>query len=182
MAQLATEHSASAAAENPSSLGLFALALTTFIVGLSSAGMASSGGNSKAIAGVILFAGLLQLLAGWRDMRGGNAVGGTIIATFGALALAAGFSGSWALGSYGYLAVALISLLFFLSSLKASKAWMLTLLLLFLAFAALTIGAFGTSSMTTVGGYLGILAALVALYTGWAGLLQGGASSFHLPV
>lgn len=181
MAQLATEHSASAAAENPSPLGLFALALTTFIIGLSSTGM-TLGGNSKAIGGVILFAGLLQLLAGWRDLRGGNTVGGTIIATFGALALAAGFSGSWTLGSYGYLALALISLLFFLSSLKVSKGWMLTLLLLFLTFASFSIGAFGSGSFLTIGGYLGILAALVALYTAWAGLLQGGASSFHLPV
>lgn len=181
MAQLATEHSASAAAENPTPLGLIALALTTFIVGLSTAGLTSSG-NSKAIAGVILFAGLLQLLAGLKDLRSGNHLGGTVIATFGALSLAAGFSGSWAIGSYGYLAVALITLLFFLSGLKASRAWMVTLLLLFLTFAALTLGAFGVSSLTTVGGYVGILAALVALYTAWAGLLHAGHSSFHLPV
>lgn len=181
MAQLATEHSASAAAENPTPLGLFALALTTFLVGFSTTGMISNG-NSKAIGGVILFAGLLQLLAGWRDLKGGNTLSGTIIATFGALALAAGFSGSWAIGSYGYLAVALITLLFFLSALKASKAWMLTLLLLFLASAALTLGAFGVSSLTTISGYVGILAALVALYTAWAGLLHTSNSSFHLPV
>ena len=181
MAQLAAEHSESAVAENPIPLGLFALAFTTFIVGLSNTGLTLSG-SSKAIAGVVLFAGLLQLLAGWRDLRGGNILGGTIIATFGALALAAGFSGSWAIGSYGYLAVALITLLFFLSALKASRAWMLTLLLLFLTFAALTIGAFGVSGLSTVGGYIGILAALVALYTGWAGLLQTSNSTFHLPV
>lgn len=181
MAQLATERSESAVAENPTPLGLFALALTTFIVGLSSTGMTLSG-NSKALGGVILFAGLLQLLSGWRDLRGGNTPGGTIIATFGALALAAGFSGSWDIGSSGYLAVAVITLLFFLSALRTSRAWMLTLLLLFLAFAARTLGAFGVSSFTTIGGYLGILAALAALYTAWVGLLHTSNSAFHLPV
>lgn len=181
MAQLAAEHSESAVVANPAPLGLFALALTTSLVGFSNAGIALSG-NSKALSGLVLFVGLLQLLAGWRDLRGGNIAGGTVIATFGALALAAGFSGSWAIGNYGYLAVALITLLFFLSALRSSRAWMLTLLLLFLTFAALTIGAFGASGLSTVGGYIGILAALVALYTAWAGLLHTSNASFHLPV
>lgn len=181
MAQITADHSASAAVDHPAPLGLIALALTTFLIGLASTGTAS-GGNSKAIMGVILFAGLLQLLAGWRDMRDGKTRDGTIIATFGALALAAGFTGSWAIGSYGYLAVAIVTLLFFLSSFGASRAWMLTLLLLFLAFAALTIGAFGAGSFTTIGGYLGMLAALVALYTAWASLLHGSSAPFHLPV
>jgi len=181
MAQLAAEHSDSAVAATPAPLGLLALALTTFLVAFSNTGM-TLGGNSKAIAGVVLFAGLLQLLAGLKDLKGGNILGGTVLATFGALALAAGFSGSWAIGNYGSLAVALITLLFFLSALKASRAWMLTLFLLFLTFAALALGAFGVSSLGTVGGYLGILAALAALYTAWAGLLDASNSSFHLPV
>jgi len=181
MAQLASEHSASVAADHPAPLGLIALALTTFIIGLSSTGT-TLGGSSKAIMGVVLFAGLLQLLAGWRDMREGKSRDGTILATFGALALAAGFTGSWAIGSYGYLAVAIITLLFFLSSFGSSRVWMLTLLLLFLAFGALTLGAFGVGGFTTIGGYLGMLAALVALYTAWASLMHGSSVPFRLPV
>lgn len=182
MAQLAAEHSESVAAENPIPLGLFALALTTFLIGISFTGTTLVGGGAKAIAGVLLFAGLLQLLAGLWDLRRGNTHAGTVIATFGALALAAGFTSSWNLGGYGFLAVAVVTLLFLLGSWRGSIAWIVTLALLFLSFLGLTIGGFGVSALTTIGGYIGILAALAALYTGWAGLTHTDHASFHLPV
>lgn len=182
MAQLAAEHSESVAAENPIPLGLFSLALTTFIVGLSFTGATLMGGNVKAIAGVLLFAGLLGLLAGLWDLRGGNTHGGTAIATFGALAMAAGFTGSWQLGGYGFLAVTVVTLVFLLSSWRGSIAWRVTLILLFLAFLGLTLGGFGVSTLATIGGYIGIAAGLAALYTAWAGLSHADHASFHLPV
>jgi succinate-acetate transporter protein len=190
MAQIAadTEHAASASSSmaNPAPLGLCAFALTTFVLSAANAGWFT---GAQIVVGMALFyGGLAQLLAGMWEFRGGNTFGGTAFSSYGAfwLGVAAMIQLKLIPPGNGFafflLAWALFTLLMFLGTLRSNMALILVFAALFLTYLALAIGAFGVAGFTVIGGYLGIITALLAWYTGLAGLLSSSKAAFTLPV
>jgi len=70
-----------------------------------------------------------------------------------------------------------------IGTLRLNYALIVLFFALFLTFLALTIGALGAGlAFIGIGGWLGIITAIIAWYTGLAGLLASGKSAFSLPV
>jgi uncharacterized protein len=202
MAQYAaeTENSASVAPAfaNPAPLGLSAFALTTFVLSATYAGWFPAGAASIVVGLALFYGGIGQLLAGMWEFKAGNTFGATAFTTYGAFWLSyavvsiPGFgiastlvaTGTLhqALGLY-LLAWTIITAILLVGTLKSNFALIGVFAFLTLTFLCLTIGELaGSTAFHTLGGYLGVITALVAWYTGLAGLLSSGRSAFTLPV
>jgi len=200
MAQLATERSepVAAAVANPAPLGLFGFALTTFVLSSINAGWFPAGGTNIIVGLAVFYGGIAQILAGMWEFRAGNTFGATAFTSYGAFWLALGVifvpgsgildalvksnSVNQELGLF-LLGWTIFTGLMFLGTLRANMALITVFGLLFLTFLALTIGKLAPSDgITTLGGYLGVLTALAAWYTGLAGVLASSKSVFTLPV
>lgn len=177
MAQISvsSEHADSAAGAHVAPLALTSLAVTTFFLGASQAGLFSA----TAIIGLVFFfAGIVQLVVGLWDHRAGNAVHAHAFATYGVFWMAYGATAyiahlpSGHELSYFFLAWTVLAGIVSLTTLRANFAHVVTFLLFFLTFLGLTIGAFigAGSFFTTLGGWLGIITAIVAGYTALASL------------
>jgi uncharacterized protein len=185
MAQVSvsSEHAESAAGAHVAPLALTSLAVTTFFLGASQAGLFSA----TAIIGLVLFfGGLVQLIVGLWEHRSGNAVhahafaiNGTFWVAYGAAAYLKLLPASGHELSYFFLAWTVLAGIVSLSTTRANLAHVATFALFFLTFLALTIGAFmgANSAFTTIGGWIGIITAIVASYTALASL----GSPFALP-
>jgi succinate-acetate transporter protein len=184
-----TERTASAPSSiaNPAPLGLCAFALTTFVLSAANAGLFT---GAQIVVGLALFyGGLAQMLAGMWEFKSGNTFGATAFTSYGAFWLAVAATLLFKLipngPAFGFflLGWAIFTGLMFLGTLRANIALMLVFAFLFLTYLALTIGELaGSSAMGILGGWLGIITALVAWYTGLAGLLSSSKSMFTLPV
>ena len=203
MAQYAAERAESAAPAiaNPGPLGLSAFALTTFTLSASNAGFILPYGSSLTIVvGLALFyGGIVQLVAGIQEFRRNNTFAATAFCSYGGFWLAVGFSflpGTGILASLvasrtltSAFAVFLLgwtvfTLLMLIATFRISGALVAVFGLLFLTFLALTIGWWsGTALIPSqtwiqIGGWLGIVTALLALYTALAQILE----SVKLPI
>jgi uncharacterized protein len=195
---------------NPAPLGLAGFAGTTFMLSLINAGLVGDkslvgGGLLPMVAGLALaYGGLAQLLAGLWEFRTGNTFGAVAFCSYGAFwisfflivqlgvpgvvaAKASGeiFSG---LGLYLWMWGIFTTLMFF-ASLRTTGAVAVVFLLLAITFIVLGIGnsaLAGTTNVTNgtikLGGYLGILTALAAWYTGIAAVLASTFGRDVLPV
>jgi succinate-acetate transporter protein len=204
MAQYSAERAESAAPAiaNPGPLGLSAFALTTFTLSATNAGFIVPYGTSALtiVVGIALFyGGIVQLVAGVQEFRRNNTFAATAFCSYGGFWLAVGFS---FLPGTGILAALIatrtlssaftvfllgwtvFTLLMLIATFRISGALVVLFGLLFLTFLALTIGWWsGTALLPTqtwiqIGGWLGIVTALVALYTALAQVLE----SVKLPV
>jgi uncharacterized protein len=202
MAQYAAEtesHAAAAAPAlaNPGPLGLCAFALTTFVLSSVNAGW-FAGATSVVIGLALFYGGIAQLCAGMWEFKTGNTFGATAFSSYGAFWLAIGFtllpgSGIAAeLVKAGVLAPALglfllgwtiFTAIMFIGTLRSNVALMAVFAVLTLTFLCLSIGNLaGASTFITLGGWLGVITAILAWYTGLAGLLSSTKSAFSLPV
>jgi hypothetical protein len=192
MAQFAAEREqaepVAAASVNPAPLGLFGFALTTFVLSAANANLFPATDAAVVIGPALFYGGLAQLLAGMWEFRGGNTFGATAFSTFGAFWLAVAATlilklpgpGSAGFG-YFFLGFTIITGLLLLGTLRTNIALLAVFLFLFLALLALTIGDLGASSTFNVlGGWLGIVTAVIAWYTGLAGILASSKSAFTL--
>ena len=182
----------------PLAMGVFGL--TTVIIGSIFAGfiVPGVGAGLSMLAAVAFFGGLVQLLAGLAELRRDNMLTGTIFTSYGGFLMAFGAilapslgilnslllsrNLSAALGLF-FLAWTIFAAILLLSSLRMPIAYIVTLALLFLSYLFLAIGELARGSVTVlmIGGWLGILAGLVAWYISFAGLLGANRSLFHLP-
>lgn len=155
------------------------------------AGFFPKGTDALVVIGLALFyGGLAQLLAGMWEFRSGDTFGATAFSSHGAFRLSfaalflPGLGGAAALVSGPALGIYLIAWAIFtgymmICSLRTNGATALVFVLLFLTYVALGIAylaASKTGSSTGwqhIGGYLGILTALAAWYTSFAGALAG---------
>ena len=176
---------------NPGPLGLGAFALTTFVLSWANAGFFPKAVDSLVVIGLALFyGGVAQLLAGMWEFRSGNTFGATAFASYGAfwLSFAAlflpGLGGAALLASGPAIGIYLLGWAIFtgymmICSLRTNAATASVFILLFLTYIALGIGymtatkGVPTTGWNHIGGYLGILTAIAAWYTSFAGVLAG---------
>lgn len=169
---------------NPSPLGFCGLALTTFVLSTSNAGLLPGRSDIAIVLGLALFyGGIALLLAGMWEFRADNTFGATAFTSYGAFWLsfaalflpgfgaAAGVVSSQALGVY-LLAWTVFTGLMMLSALRTNGATAAVFVLLFLTLLLLAIGAVASSTgWTRVGGWVGILMSIAAWYAGFAGVI-----------
>ncbi|KAH7332724.1 GPR1/FUN34/yaaH family-domain-containing protein [Rhizoctonia solani] len=185
---------------NPTPLGLFSFATTTLILSLYNAGARNINVPNVVVAMTMGVGGLCQLLAGMWEFATGNTFGATAFSLYGGFwfsfgliywpssGILAAYEGeaasqlSNALGIY-LVTWTVVTLLMFGTTFKSSIALILTFFFLLLTFMVLAISQFtGSVGVTKAGGILGCITAVLALYTGAAGLYSPDASYFVLPV
>jgi uncharacterized protein len=191
---------------NPAPLGLCAFALTTFVLSMYNTGalVRLEVKSHGVVMGLALFyGGLCQLLAGMWEFRTGN--------TFGALAFSS-YGGFWMsfgalfINAFGFLtpyfapgapiqdlhdclgiylmAWGIFSLLMCIASHRTTLVLFVLFFMVFLTFLFLAIAQFrgGDLFVQRAGGICGIIAATIAWYAAYAGLLTKKNSLFTLPV
>jgi uncharacterized protein len=202
MAQVSAESEQAAAAPaavaNATPLGLFALALTLFVLSLINAGFLADTGFAIVIGLAVFLGGVVLLIAGIVEFRAGNTFTGTVFTSYSALWLSFGFillpgTGIFAvmikenmvapaLGSY-LLAWTIYTALLTICVLRTNVVLLTLLVLLVLTLGSLTIFFLaGASTFQTIGGYLGIITSFVAWYLGLAGILPYINPRISLPV
>jgi len=189
MAQIAAEHTEAAAPShaNPAPLGLAAFALTTFVLSASNAGW-FDGGATIVLGLALFYGGLGQVLAGAWEFRNGNTFAGAAFTSYGGFWLAFAWTvqnkeipAGPALG-YFLFAWGVFTLLWFLGTLRTNLALMSVFLFLTLTFFALALQGFGAgAAWGQIGGYLGVLTAILAWYTGAAQMLASTKSPIQFP-
>jgi len=181
---------------NPSPLGLFSFASTTFILSLYNV-QARGITTPNVVVGMAVFCGgLAQLLAGMWEFPKGNVFGATAFTSYGAFWMSYAtilLPGSGILSAYtdpdmltGALGIYLVAwfivtFLFFIVSLRKSVGLVVLFALLTTTFLLLAIGMFsGIAAVAKSGGAVGILTAFTAYYVGLADMLA--ADNVNLPV
>ena len=189
---------APAAVANATPLGLFALALTLFVLSLVNAGILKDTGFAIVIGLAVFMGGVVLLVAGTVEFRAGNTFTGTVFTSYSALWLSFGFillpgTGIFAvmirenmvapaLGSY-LLAWTIYTALLTICVLRTNVVLLTLLVLLVLTLGSLSISFLaGSSTFQTIGGYLGIITSIVAWYLGLAGILPYSNPRISLPV
>lgn len=205
MAQLSAESAESeqaaaapAAAVTGTPLGLFALAITLFVLSIINAGLLGDKAFAIVIGLALFLGGIVLLIAGLVEFRAGSTFTGTVFTSYSALWLSFGFillpgSGIFAvmisekmvapaLGTY-LLAWTIYTALLIICVLRTNVLLITTFVLLFLTLGSLTLFFLtGTGSLQTVGGYIGIITSCFAWYLGLAGIMPYINPKISLPV
>jgi len=195
--QLATQPEAvpSPGIADPGPLGLAVFALTTFLLSAANAKLMNAATGSAWLGYALAYGGGCQLLAGMWEFRNKNVFGATAFSTYGGFwiglflwarfvapsassASAANHDVAWIL-----LAFAIFNTYMLVLSTQLNVAVFTVFLTLELTEIILFIGNFeGNSNIVQVGGYIGIVTALAAWYTSFAGVAGGIGGKIKLPV
>jgi len=180
---------------DPAPLGLAAFALTTFLLSAANAKWMNAATGDAWLGYALGYGGLIQLLAGMWEFRNRNVFGATAFSTYGGFWIglflwarfvapnasspaAAGHDIAWIL-----LAFAIFNTYMMLLSAQVSLAVFGVFLTLELTEIILFIGNFaGSSGTVQLGGYIGVITALVAWYTSFAGVANGIGGRIRVPV
>jgi succinate-acetate transporter protein len=180
---------------DPAPLGLAAFALTTFLLSAANAKWMNAATGDAWLGYALGYGGLIQLLAGMWEFRNRNVFGATAFSTYGGFWIglflwarfvapnasspaAAGHDIAWIL-----LAFAIFNTYMLLLSAQVSLAVFGVFLTLELTEIILFIGNFaGSSGTVQLGGYIGVITALVAWYTSFAGVANGIGGRIRVPV
>jgi len=159
---------------NPAPLGLSGFALTTLVLSVFNAGLMSQG-QSVVLGLAAFYGGLAQLLAGILEWRAGNTFGYTAFFTYGAfwewyfLTSMFGFDATPQAIGLVLIAFGIFTLVMWFGTFKANLGLFMTFLLLWITFFLLGIGLMvNSTALFHAGGYVGILTAIAAWYTGLA--------------
>jgi succinate-acetate transporter protein len=179
-----------AAIADPGPLGLAGFALTTFILSGHNAGFIP---DLVWVGLALFYGGLAQFCAGMWEFRRGNTFAATAFSTYGGFWLSLAFfvililagkvptSGAEAINIPSALGWFLFAFFIFntymmISALRVNVAVFAVFLTLGITEIVLAIGAWGGSGaghgLTAIGGWLGILTAIVAWYTSFAGVVN----------
>jgi uncharacterized protein len=179
---------------DPGPLGLAAFAMTTFVLSAFNAGLVSNEKLEAVVLPLALFyGGLSQFMAGQWEFRKANTFGALAFTSFGAFwmsfagyvkfiepslgADAAKATGLFLLGWTIFTAYMTVA------ALQVNGAVLSVFVFLTLTFLALTVGEFtGTKSIAHAGGYLGLITAVLAWYTSFAGVTNFTFKRTVLPV
>ncbi len=179
---------------DPGPLGLAAFAGTTFFLSMVNSGILPKGIEPGVLGLAFFYGGLAQLLAGMWEFTKGNTFGATAFSSFGAFWLsfwylvskvAPTLDASVAGKTVGTFLLVWTIFTFYMAiaALRTTGAILSVFVALTLTFLFLTIGAYsGSAGMTKVGGYLGLLTALLAWYTSFAGVVNSTFKRAAMPV
>ncbi|WP_020497212.1 acetate uptake transporter [Sciscionella marina] len=178
---------------DPGPLGLAGFAATTFVLSLVNAGLVPKSVEPVVLPLALFYGGLAQLLAGMWEYRKNNTFGATAFGTYGSFWLAFALF-VWVFSAKipeneAAVATGLFLLVFTIftaymtiGALKTNAALLAVFFFLFLTFLFLTIGEFGAEALGKIGGWLGLLTAILAWYTSFAGILKATFKRDVLPV
>ncbi|KJK59415.1 acetate uptake transporter [Saccharothrix sp. ST-888] len=169
------------ATADPGSLGLAALAMTTFVLSWFNAGLINERVGYVVLPVAFFYGGIVQVLAGMWEFRRGNTFAATAFASLGAFWLAYwGYVGGvvphlllepqlyQATGLF-LLAWTLFTAYMTVAATRTNGAVLGVFVTLTLTFLFLTISAFTQSTTwTRIGGWVGLVTALVAWYAAFA--------------
>jgi succinate-acetate transporter protein len=178
---------------DPAPLGLAGFGLTTLLLSLINAGVMPKTTVPIVFGMALAYGGLGQLLAGMWEFRKGNTFGATAFASYGAFwisywafvtfyakSVPAGDAGK-AVGWY-LIAWGIFTTLWWFASFRTTMALVVLFALLAATFYFLGAGELGGSSTVgKIGGWLGIITAIVALYTALAGVMSSTFGRAILP-
>lgn len=169
---------------DPAPLGLAAFALTTFLLSAKNAGFTD--GTDAWLGYALGYGGLVQLCAGMWEFRNRNVFGATAFSSYGGfwiglslevlIAAPTAKSESQVLNDQAWilLAFAIFNLYMLIASTQVNHAVFGVFITLQATEVILFIGLFADNAMLIkIGGYVGILTALVAWYTSFAGVFNG---------
>lgn len=169
---------------DPAPLGLAAFALTTFVLSVVNANIVPQALVGGALGLALAYGGIGQFTAGLWEFAKGNTFGATAFCSYGGFWISFWWLAEKDLGNLGpdahkvvgvyLLAWAIFTLYMTVASMRVSGAVLVVFVLLTITFLILAIGWFqnatGTGNVIKIGGYLGILTALAAWYTSFAGV------------
>lgn len=180
-----TQHSTGVQLMDPTStagpIGLLAFGIATVLLSLVNAGFYPL---DSMIVMMGAYVGFAMVISGYMEWRKGNSFGAAAFATFGFFWLS--FTGLLILPALGIAAApsptamaaylfmwALYAFVTFLATLKYNRALQFIFLVVAILFALLGLGNLtGNTLFTTLGGYVGIIAGLAAVYTGFGQVLN----------
>lgn len=177
---------------DPGPLGLACFALTTFCLSMVNSGLVVKESVAVVIALALIYGGATQILAGMWEFKKNNTFGATAFSSYGAFWISWGLfellavlkvfvipsQGAWLF----LLAWTIFTFYMWLGSFGTNKALVVVFTLLLVTFILLTMGAAGSPSLHTLGGYIGILTAIAAWYTSFAGVVNNTLGRAVLPV
>lgn len=179
---------------DPAPLGLAAFALTTFVLSMVNSNIIPDTLVGGALGAALAYGGLAQFAAGMWEFAKGNTFGATAFTSFGAFWISfwwlaekdlanLGPTGYKVVGAY-LLGWAIFTAYMTVAATRVSGAVLTVFVLLTVTFVLLTIGWFDKESHTWIhaGGYLGILTAIAAWYTSFAGVTKFTHGRDVLPV
>jgi succinate-acetate transporter protein len=168
---------------DPAPLGLAAFALTTFVLSVVNAGWLPDTVTPVVFGLALAYGGLGQLLAGMWEFAKGNTFGAAAFSSYGAFWISfwwltghtdlsgAGNDAAKGVGLY-LLAWGIFTAYMTVAAMRVSGAVLTVFVLLTITFLVLAWGEFANSTtIHHIGGYLGILTALAAWYTSFAGVV-----------
>lgn len=183
-----------AALADPGPLGLAAFAATTFFLSVVNAGLVPATVEPAVLGLALFYGGIVQVGAGMWEFAKGNTFGALAFSSYGGFWLsfwyllthvdtkAMGADAGKAVGLY-LLCWAIFTCYLAIASLRTTGAITAVVVLLALTYIALTIGEFGASAaFGKIGGWLGIVTAIVAWYTSFAGVTNATFGKTVLPV
>jgi uncharacterized protein len=167
---------------DPAPLGLAAFALTTFVLSVVNAGWVPATVEPVVFGLALAYGGAAQLLAGMWEFSKGNTFGATAFSSYGAFWISfwwlaghtdlsgAGADAAKGVGLY-LLGWGIFTAYMSVAATRVSGAVLTVFVLLTITFLVLAWGEFASSSgIHKAGGYIGILTALAAWYTSFAGV------------
>ncbi|MGN6130234.1 MAG: acetate uptake transporter [Nocardioidaceae bacterium] len=167
---------------DPAPLGLGAFALTTFVLSVVNAGWVPATVEPVVFGLALAYGGGAQLLAGMWEFAKGNTFGATAFSSYGAFWISfwwltghtdlsgAGADAAKGVGLY-LLAWGIFTAYMSVAATRVSGAVLTVFVLLTITFLVLAWGEFaGSDSIHHIGGYLGVLTAIAAWYTSFAGV------------
>jgi uncharacterized protein len=192
--QTSVQGAAGAPIADPAPLGLAAFALTTFLLSAANAKWMNSATGNAWLGYALGYGGLVQLLAGMWEFRNRNVFGATAFSTYGGFWIglflwfqfvAPKAQGNAGLHDLGWilLAFAIFNTYMMLLSAQVNLAVFAVFLTLEITEVVLFIGFFSNSTgVVKVGGVIGVITALVAWYTSFAGVANGLNGRIRVPV
>lgn len=166
---------------NPAALGLIGFGLTTLMLSLINAGVLPKGGEQVVLPLAFAFGGLIQILAGLLEYKGGNTFGMVAFLGYGAFwwwftfLVLLGGDGVLNLSQAGSTIAATLlgwgvfTLYMWVATFKLSRAVWWVFLTLWITFFLLGFGGLlGMNSLSVAGGWVGLLCGLLAMYTSFA--------------
>ncbi|SFU53711.1 acetate uptake transporter [Alicyclobacillus macrosporangiidus] len=170
---------------DPGPLGLAGFGITTCILSLINAGVASGDGMPVVLGLALAYGGGAQLLAGMWEFRKGNTFGGTAFSSYGAFWIAFYFivhaAPKAGVGLFLFF-FGVLTFYLWIGSFYLNRALFFVFLTLTITFFLLALHEFGVIGSSAPGGWVGELCGLLALYTSAAGVINSVAGHEVLPV